>query len=111
GFGDQKLKGFGEVFYLPRKDPRRYLYLSFINDLDFGQNYYGEVSQDNVFALAIRKRNVPIKFVKVNEKRFEFFNETLPWMSNKLTVLHKTSLPLQNLLPADSFATSKGDAL
>ncbi|HEV7780970.1 MAG TPA: DUF5686 family protein [Chitinophagaceae bacterium] len=103
GFGDEKLKGMGEIFFLPNKSPRTYLYVSYTHDLDFGQNYYGEVSSDNIFALAIRKKNVPVKYLKVDEKRFEFFNETLPWMSNLLTVTHKTSIPLQNLLPADSF--------
>jgi len=108
GFGDQRLKGMGEVFFLPNKSPRTYLYASFINDLDFGQSYYGEVSSDNVFALAIRKNNVPIKNIKVNEKRFEFFHETLPWMSNLLAITHKTSLPLRNLLPVDSFKVTGG---
>jgi len=103
GFGDKKLKGMGEVFFLPYKSPRTYLYASYTNDLDWGQNYYGEVSQDNIFALAIRKTGIPIKNLKINEKRFEFFNETLPWMSNLITVTHKTTLPLRNLLPVDSF--------
>jgi len=103
GFGDKKLKGMGEIFYLPNKSPRTYLYTSFTNDLDFGQNYYGEVSSDNVFALAIRKKNIPIKNIKVNEKRFEFFSELLPWMSTRITSTHTTTLPLRNLLPADSF--------
>lgn len=103
GFGDEKVKGLGEVFYLPNKTPRFYLYGSYINDLDFGQNYYGEVSSDNVFALAIRKKNVPIKFMQVKEKRFEIFYETIPWMSNLLAVTHKTYRPLVNLPPADSF--------
>lgn len=109
GFRDKKLKGLGEVFYLPNKDPRTYLYASYTNDLDWGQNYYGEVSQDNIFSLAIRKRGIPIKNIKVNEKRFEFFKEVLPWMSNRLTVLHKSTLPLRNLVPLDSFrATASG---
>ncbi|MEO7924063.1 MAG: DUF5686 family protein [Chitinophagaceae bacterium] len=103
GFGDQKLKGMAEIFYLPKKSPRMYLYTSYTNDLDFGQNYYGEVTSDNIFALAIRKKNVPVKNIKVNEKRFEFFNETFPWMSNLVAVTHKTTLPLRNLLPVDSF--------
>ena len=105
GFGDKKLKGKGEIFYLPNKSPRMYLFGSYTNDLDFGQNYYGEVSSDNIFALAIRKRNIPVKNIKINEKRFEFFNETLPWMSNLIAVTHKTTLPLRNLLPVDSFPT------
>lgn len=103
GFGDKKLKGMGEVFFLPYKSPRTYLYASYTNDLDWGQSYYGEVSQDNIFALAIRKTGIPIKNLKINEKRFEFFNETLSWMSNLITVTHKTTLPLRNLLPVDSF--------
>jgi len=103
GFGDKKIKGMGEIFYLPNKSPRTYLYASFTNDLDFGQNYYGEVSSDNIFALAIRKKNIAVKNIKINENRFEFFHETLPWMSNLLTITHKTTLPLRNLLAADSF--------
>lgn len=106
GFGDQHLKGMGEIFYLPKKDPRMYLYGSFTNDLDWGQNYYGEVSQDNIFALAIRKQGIPVKNIKVNEKKIEFFKEVLPWMSNRLTVSHKSSLPLRNLIPVDSFSAS-----
>lgn len=108
GFGDKKLKGMAEAFYLPKKDPRTFVYASFINDLDFGQNYYGEVTSDNIFALALRKKGVPVKNIKVNEKRLEFFHETLPWMSNMVTVIHKSTLPLRNLLPIDSFKTEIG---
>lgn len=112
GFGDQKLKGMAEAFYLPNKDPRTYLYASYTNDLDWGQNYYGEVSQDNVFSLAIRKKGIPVKNIKVDEKRVEFFKEVLPWMSNRLTIIHKSTLPLRNLVPIDSFrATASGDPL
>lgn len=112
GFGDQHLKGMGEIFYLPKKDPRMYLYGSFTNDLDWGQNYYGEVSQDNIFALAIRKKGIPVKNIKVNEKKIEFFKETFSWMSNRITVSHRSTLPLRNLVPIDSFrATASGKPL
>lgn len=112
GFGDQHLKGMGEIFYLPKKDPRMYLYGSFTNDLDWGQNYYGEVSQDNIFALAIRKKGIPVKNIKVNEKKIEFFKETFSWMSNRITVSHRSTLPLRNLVPLDSFrATASGKPL
>ncbi len=103
GFGDKKLKGMGEMFFLPNKDPRTYLYASFTNDLDWGQNYYGEISQDNVFALAVRKKGIVVKNIKVNEKRFEFFKEVIPWLSNLVAVTHKSYLPLRNLIPIDSF--------
>lgn len=108
GFGDGKLKGKAELFYLPKKHPRFYLYGSYTNDLDWGQSYYGEVTQDNVFALAIRKKNVPVKYMKVNEKRFEFFNETRSGFSTLLATTHKSYLPLRNLVPKDSFAVHDG---
>jgi hypothetical protein len=111
GFGDKKLKGLGEIFYLPNKDPRMYLYASYKNDLDFGQNYFGEVTSDNFFALAVRKKNVLVKNIKVNEKRFEFFKEMTSWMSNQLTITHTSTLPLRNLLPLDSFKTTHGNPL
>ena len=108
GFGDKKLKGKAELFYLPKKHPRLFLYGSYTNDIDWGQSYYGEVTQDNVFALAIRKTNVPVKFIKVNEKRFEFFNETRSGFSTFLASTHKTYLPLRNLIPKDSFIAVNG---
>ncbi|MBL7743917.1 MAG: carboxypeptidase-like regulatory domain-containing protein [Chitinophagaceae bacterium] len=108
GFGDNKLKGKGELFYLPKKHPRLYLYGSYTNDLDFGQNYYGEVTSDNIFALAVRKQNIPLKFLKVNEKRFEFFNETRSGFSTKLALTHTMQTPLKNLIPKDSFAVGNG---
>ncbi|MFT3979089.1 MAG: DUF5686 family protein [Ferruginibacter sp.] len=108
GFGDQKLKGKAELFYLPNKHPRRYWYGSYTNDLDFGQTYYGEVTQDNIFALAIRKPNIPIKFIRIEEKRFEFFNEHRFGLSELLAVTHKNFDPLQNLPPRDSFPAQPG---
>lgn len=108
GFGDRKLKGKGELFYLPKKHPRLYLYGSYTNDLDFGQNYYGEVTQDNIFALAVRKQNIPLKYLKVNEKRFEFFNETRSGFSTRLAFTHTMRTPLRNLLAKDSFTVGHG---
>ncbi|HEX5653815.1 MAG TPA: DUF5686 family protein [Chitinophagaceae bacterium] len=108
GFGDKKLKGKAELFYLPKKHPRLFLYGSYTNDIDWGQSYYGEVTQDNIFALAIRKTNIPVKFIKVNEKRFEFFNETRSGFSTLLATTHKSYLPLRNLIPKDSFSVANG---
>ena len=108
GFGDKKLKGKAEVFYLPKKHPRLYWYVSYTNDLDWGQSYYSEVSQDNIFAVAIRKRDIPVKYIKVNEKRFEFFNETKFGFSTLFSATHKAYLPLQNLVSKDSFPAPPG---
>ncbi len=104
GFGDQKLKGLGEIFYLPNKTyPRSYVNASFTNDLDFGQNYFGEVTSDNIFALAVRKNGIPVKNIKIQELKLALFKEVTPWMSNRITFRHSSSLPLRNLLPIDSF--------
>ena len=113
GFGDKKFKGMGEIFYLPKKtNPRSYVNASFTNDLDYGQNYYGEVTSDNIFALAVRKHNIPVKNISSKEFKLALFKEVTPWMSNRITFTHKTSVPLRNLLPLDSFPTyGEGDPL
>ena len=103
GFSDRKFKGKGELFYLPKKHPRLYLYGSYIQDFDYGQNYYGEVSTDNIFALAVRKPNIPIKFLKTTQERFEFFNETRSGFSTLFAATHKDFLPVRNLISEDSF--------
>ncbi len=108
GFDDKKLKGKGELFYLPHKHPRLYWYASYTNDLDFGQNYYGEVTTDNIFALAIRKPDIPIKFIKIDEKRFEFFNEHRSGFSELVAVTHKGFTPLKNIPSKDSFPSVTG---
>jgi len=108
GFGDKRLKGKGELFYLPQKHPRRYWYASYTNDLDFGQNYYGEVTSDNIFALAIRKPTIPIKNIKIDEKRFEFFNEHRVGLSELVAISHKGYTPLRNIPLKDSFPSDPG---
>ena len=111
GFKDQKLKGKAELFYLPAKHPRTYLYGSYTKDLDFGQYYYGEVTSDNIFTLAIRKTGIPVKFMKIEEKRFEFFHETKAGFSGLIELLHKDFEPLQNIPPKDSFTVESGQPL
>ena len=108
GFTDKKLKGKGELFYLPKKHPRLYLYGSYTNDLDFGQSYYGEVTSDNVFALAIRKSGIPVKFLKIDEKRFEFFHESRTGFSKLVAFTHRSYSPLKNLLPKEIFPVNNG---
>ncbi len=71
----------------------------------FGQSYSGEVTSDNIFALAIRKANIPAKFLKVEEKRFEFFNETRSGFSQLVTINHKIFQPLKNLPLTGDFIT------
>ena len=108
GFGDEKLKGKAEIYYLANKRPRIYWYASYTSDLDYGQQYYGEISTDNIFALAVRKSNVPSKYLSVKEKRFEFFRESKTGFSNLFAVISKEFDPLRNIPPKDSFALKGG---
>jgi len=111
GFKDKKAKSKAELFFLPAKHPRTYLYGSYTNDLDFGQSYIGEVTSDNIFALAIRKKGVPIKFMKIEESRFEFFHETKSGFSALFATVLKQFNPLQNIPPKDSFSVTNGKPL
>ncbi|HUN04245.1 MAG TPA: carboxypeptidase-like regulatory domain-containing protein, partial [Niabella sp.] len=94
GFSDKKFKGQGELFYLPKKDPRQYWHLGYRNDLDFGQNYYGEISQDNIFTFAIRKPNIPKKYINLEKIDFEFFNELRSGFSTLLSINNEQYRPL-----------------
>ncbi len=97
GFRDKRFKGLAEFFYLPIKHPRMYFYASYSRDRDYGQNYYDEVSTDNVFSLAVRKSGVPIKYLSLEEKRIEIFKETNLGLSFLLEVTNKQYDPLLNL--------------
>src|SRR5690348_13816321 len=83
--------------YLINKNPRSYIAASYKEDIDFGQQYYDEISQDNIFALAIRKSGVPIKFLMINEKRVEFYHQTKSGFSGMLIGIQKEFEPLKNL--------------
>jgi hypothetical protein len=111
GFKDKKVKGKAELFFLPAKHPRTYLYGSYINDLDYGQSYIGEVSADNIFALAIRKSGIPIKRMKIEESRIEFFHETKSGFSALFASIIKQFNPLENIPPKDSFTVANGKPL
>ena len=111
GFKDKKIKGQGEFFYLPKKNPRTFFYASYTKDLDFGQYYYGEVSSDNIFTLAIRKSGIPVKFMKTEESRLQYFHETKAGFSGLLETIHKIFEPLKNIPPKDSFTVESGEPL
>lgn len=103
GFTDKKAKGEAELFYLPKRDPRRYWYIGYRNDLDFGQNYYGEISQDNIFSFAIRKPNIPRKFINLEQAQLEYFDELRNGFSTTASITHRNYRPLMSLVPASAF--------
>ena len=111
GFADKKWKGEADAMYLFHKHPRTYVYGEYVNDFDYGQQYFDEISSDNIFALAIRKHGVPVKYVKLRQEKFEFFKEWPAGFSILSTTLHKQYNPIKNLPPKDFFAANGGEPL
>jgi hypothetical protein len=113
GFGDKAFKGKLEAKYLFSRNPRSYVHASYTKDLDNGQVYYDEISTDNIFALAIRKNDIPIKFMQIREFKMEYFREWTPGISATFLGIHKKFDPLLNLPPKEIFENngSKGDNL
>jgi hypothetical protein len=107
GFKDRTFKGKGEALWLLNRQPRMWLYGGFTKDYDNGQVYYDEVGTDNVFALAVRKPNVPNKFLFVNEKRLEFFKEFENGFSFQTGLIQKRFEPVRNLPLRENFALTK----
>jgi len=111
GFADQKLKEEADALYVINKNPRLTLFAMYKNDLDFGQQYYDEISSDNIFALAFRKANIPIKFIHIQQKKLELFKEWHSGFSVTLTGDNKIYDPLMNLPPKELYPSSTGEAL
>jgi hypothetical protein len=111
GFKDQKWKGEFDAMYLISKSPRSYIYGAYINDFDYGQNYYDEISSDNIFSLAIRKKGVPIKFIKQEAYQLDGFKEWRNGFSVLASGKHKAYNPILNLPSKEIFAHNGGDPL
>jgi hypothetical protein len=109
GFLDKKFKYKLDATYLFKKNPRTHLKVSYLEDIDYGQSYYDEISQDNIFALAVRKSGVPIKFLMIDEKKIEFMHEWKMGLGATITTIHKTFDPLRNLPPKDIFGHTDGN--
>jgi hypothetical protein len=107
GFGDTKIKGGIDGLYLIRKQPRVHLYASFYHDFDYGQNYFDEVSSDNLFAIAIRKKNVPLKYILLKQHRFDFLQEWNPGFSVLVSMQNKEFQPILNLPGQEYFPNQK----
>jgi hypothetical protein len=110
GFGDKRFKGKLGALWLLKRHPRMYVYGSFTRDLDNGATYYDEVGTDNIFSLAIRKPNVPQKFMLVDEKRAEFYKEYYSGFSHHVALVHKQYMPFDPL-PAAGLYPHHGNGL
>lgn len=108
GIRDQQFKGRFEITHLFKKNPRERLYLSYFNDYDFGQAYYDEVGQDNIFSLAIRKQGVPLKFLKIEQQKIEYSKETSSGFTFGVIATHKQFNPVR-ALPSLSYFDEPGN--
>lgn len=107
GTKDQKLKGKAEVYWLLKKTANRFrLHASYSKDIDNGISQIGDVSQDNIFSLAIRKPGITRKFIALQDTRFEVFKEHGKGFSTELFLVHRSYIPLLNL-PFIAYAKEK----
>lgn len=108
GFGDKKLKGRFQSLYLFNKSPRSTLLASYLNDIDNGQVYYDEVGSDNLFAIALWKPNVPLRYMKIQQMKLEYFKEWSNGFSVTFTGQRRQFTPLTNLPLKDNFPAAEG---
>lgn len=110
GTKDKKLKGLAEAYWLINKHPNRFrLHAAYSKDIDNGISQVGDVSQDNIFSLAIRKPGITRKFLQLQDTRFEVFNDIGKGFSTELFLVHRKYMPLLNL-PFIDENTGKGQS-
>ncbi len=111
GFKDKQFKGKLEALYILKRSPRTSLYASYSKDFDRAQTYYAEISQDNIFALAIRKTGVPIKFLMMEEGKASIYKQWKNGFSVTLGADRKIYNPVMNLPEKSLFSVKSGEAL
>lgn len=112
GTRDQSFKGKAEAYWIIKRKPNWLrLHAAYTDDVDNGINQVGEVSQDNIFSLAIRKPNVTRKFIRTKDIRFEIFNELGKGFSTEWFVAHRQHTPLQNLPFKSYYPVTNGTSL
>jgi hypothetical protein len=111
GFGDQVWHWEADALYIFKRNPRMSLYVMLRQDLDYGQQYYDEITSDNVFAIAVRKPGIPIKFINLTEQRIQWFKEWVNGFSFTFTLDHKVYNPELNLAPISYFEKGTGNPM
>src|SRR5690606_30636742 len=108
GTYDKMFKYKGSALWLLDRKPRMYLYGAYTKDYDRSTSYYDEVSSDNIFSVAVRKRNVPWKLALVEEARLEFYKEYCSGFRHQLTVIKSNFTPVTPLPSAGIFFDENG---
>jgi hypothetical protein len=112
GTTDKKFKGKAEAYWITRRNPHRTrIHLAWSKDVDNGISQLGDVGQDNIFSLAIRKPNITRKFLQTEDLRFEVFHELGKGFSTEWFISNRKYDPLQNLPLKTIFPVKDGESL
>ena len=112
GTRDEKLKGMGEAYWIVNRLPRRFtLHAKYFNDIDYGISSLGQISEDNIFTVAIRKPNITRKFISKQEISLDAYNEIGGGFSTQVFLADRKYTPLENLPLAGNYPTTTGDPL
>lgn len=110
GVGDDRFKYNISSRFILNRSPRRYFNFSYTRDIDYTVNYYDKVGINNIFSVAIRKNDIPLKFMFADDVRFEFYNEFYSGFSQQITFYRKIYDPYDPLPSTAIFRTSEGVA-
>ncbi len=97
GFRDQKSKGELGAMYQFKQSPLSYIKAEYHSDLEFGQEYFDQINNDNLFGTALRRPNIPFKFLQLTQKKVEFFHENNKGFQLTWGLAEKQYDPLLNL--------------
>jgi hypothetical protein len=112
GTTDKKFKGKAEAYWITRRNPHRTrIHLAWSKDVDNGISQLGDVGQDNIFSLAIRKPSITRKFLQTEDLRFEVFHELGKGFSTEWFISNRKYDPLQNLPLKTVFPVKDGESL
>lgn len=111
GFTDKQIKGKGEALWLLNHNPRQTISASFTDDLNFSQNYNTDIQSDNILAVAIRKKGIPIKFIRLKESKLQYFQDSKIGLSGTLTISNKSYQPLRGIPAKELFPVTEGTSL
>ncbi len=112
GTKDNSIKGKAEAYWIANRDPNRLiLHASISEDIDNGISEIGQVSQDNIFSLAIRKPNVSQKFIRLKERNFDINKDWGNGFSSGLYFSNRSFEPLKYLPNKLNYLDGESDLL
>lgn len=97
GFTDKKVKGQLGLTYRFKKSPLVYIQAEHKSDLEFGQEYFDQINNDNLFGTILRRNNIPFKFQQLTQTQLVIFHENNKGFQFTWTAADKKYNPLLNL--------------